>query len=204
MLGSSGWDIAINVSMGTVALLVKTGRRMQGPGQNSFLGSQKSGSIQLDILGRLLIHSWPDRHEWLKSQRWQLGPVHNRESDQPIINGVLPYKQTAVQWRTIHAPVWRSAAHTYVSKVYVAGSKCLRTAINATWYVRNTHIYGELKVPIFASYIRAQTEGFDWKLVRDDPRSAMWQTLLTTKGWSKSLLVLGQMQLPVTRQPKST
>jgi hypothetical protein len=37
-LGSSGWNIAINVSKGTVALLVKTGRRIQGPGQNSFLG----------------------------------------------------------------------------------------------------------------------------------------------------------------------
>jgi hypothetical protein len=40
MLGSSGWNVAINVSMATVVLLVKTGRRMQGPGQNSFLGSQ--------------------------------------------------------------------------------------------------------------------------------------------------------------------
>jgi hypothetical protein len=40
MLGSSGWKIAINVSKVTVALLVKTGRRMQGPGQKSFLGSQ--------------------------------------------------------------------------------------------------------------------------------------------------------------------
>jgi hypothetical protein len=163
MLGSSGWNIVINVSKGTVAVLVKTGRRMQGPGQNSFLGSQWSGSIQLGILGCLLKHSWPDRHEWLRSQIWQLGPVHNRESDLPNLNGVLPYRQTAVHWRTIHAPVWRSAAHTYVRKGYVAGSKCLRTAIKATCYVRNTHIHGELKLPIFASYIRALTRGFRLK-----------------------------------------
>jgi hypothetical protein len=40
MLSSSGLNIAINVSKGTVALLVKIRRRMQGPRQNSSLGSQ--------------------------------------------------------------------------------------------------------------------------------------------------------------------
>jgi hypothetical protein len=42
------------------------------------------------------------------------------------------YKHTAVQSRTRHAPVQISAAYTYDSKLYVAGSKCLRTEIYAS------------------------------------------------------------------------
>jgi hypothetical protein len=61
-------------------------------------------------------------------------------------------------------PVWRSSARIYVSQLHVAGSKCLRIAINATWHVRNKHIHEYLKVPTFDNHVRAQTGGFGWKL----------------------------------------
>jgi len=52
ILGSSGWKVAINVSKVTVALLVKTGRRMQAQARRAFWGANR--------VGRYSSVSWDD------------------------------------------------------------------------------------------------------------------------------------------------
>lgn len=78
----------------------------------------------------------------------------------------------------MHAPVWRSAASTYATKLHVAGTKLLRTAVNATGYIRNEHIHEDLNVPTSANHVRAQTESFDWKLAG----AGTWKTRVTNTG----------------------
>jgi hypothetical protein len=61
-------------------------------------------------------------------------------------------------------PVWRSAARSYVRKLQVLQSKCLRIANSAPWYMSNRQIHEDLGVPFFADHIRALTDSFDSKL----------------------------------------
>jgi hypothetical protein len=61
-------------------------------------------------------------------------------------------------------PIWRSAACTYLRKLQVIQSKCLRIATGALWYTSNVQIHEDLGVPFFAEHIRALTQSFDSKL----------------------------------------
>jgi hypothetical protein len=88
-----------------------------------------------------------------------LGPVLNRKSDLSIRNGVLLYKQLIRPMMDYACPAWRSAARSYVRRLQVLQSKCLRLAT-----VSNRQIHEDLGVPLLADHIRALTESFDSKL----------------------------------------
>jgi hypothetical protein len=62
-------------------------------------------------------------------------------------------------------PVWRFAPHSYIKKLQVVQSKCLRIATNAPWYIGNRQIHDDLGVPYFSDHINSLTERFDSKLV---------------------------------------
>ena len=92
-----------------------------------------------------------------------LGPLLNRKSDLPVPNGVL-YKQLIRPLMDYACPAWRSDARSYVRRLQVLRSKCLRLATGAPWYVSNRQIHEDLGVPLFADYIRDLAESFHSKL----------------------------------------
>jgi 4-amino-4-deoxy-L-arabinose transferase-like glycosyltransferase len=93
-----------------------------------------------------------------------LGPRLNMKSDLPVRNGVLLYKQLIRPMLSYACPAWRSTALSYVRKMQLLESKCLRLATVAPWYVSNKQIHGDLDVPLFADHIKALTASFDSKL----------------------------------------
>jgi hypothetical protein len=87
-----------------------------------------------------------------------LSPVLNRRSGLSITNGVLLYKELICPMMDYACPIWWSAPYTYINKLQVLQSKCLRIATNASWYVGNKQIHEDLEIPFFANHIRALTE----------------------------------------------
>jgi hypothetical protein len=73
-----------------------------------------------------------------------LGPFLNMKSDLSVRNGVLLYKQLTHPMMDYAYPAWRSAARTYVRRLQVLQSKCLRLATGAPWYVSNRQIHEDL------------------------------------------------------------
>jgi 4-amino-4-deoxy-L-arabinose transferase-like glycosyltransferase len=61
-------------------------------------------------------------------------------------------------------PIWRYATRSYVRKLQVFQSKCLRIATGAPWYICNRQIHEDLGVPFFDEHIRAPTESYDSKI----------------------------------------
>jgi hypothetical protein len=99
-----------------------------------------------------------------------LGPLLKRKSDLSVRNGVLLYKQHIRPMMDYACPTWRSDARTYVRRLQVLQSKCLRLPTGATWYVSNRQIHEDLGVPLFGDQIRASTATFYSKLVDvEDP-----------------------------------
>jgi len=92
------------------------------------------------------------------------GPLLNRKSGLSVRNGVLLYKQLIRPVMDYGCPAWRSTARSYIWKLQVLQSKCLRLATGAPWYVSNRQIHEDLGVPLFADHIRALSESFDSKL----------------------------------------
>jgi hypothetical protein len=43
--------------------------------------------------------------------------------------------------------IWNSASHTHIDKIQVLQNRILRMALNAPWYVRNTTINKDIKLP---------------------------------------------------------
>jgi len=69
-----------------------------------------------------------------------LGPLLNRKSDLSVRNGVLLYKQLIRPMMDYPCPAWRSAARTYVQRLQVLQSKCLRLAtVPPGTYVTGRH-----------------------------------------------------------------
>jgi len=93
-----------------------------------------------------------------------LGPLLNRKSDLSFRNGILLYKQRIYPMMGYACPTWRSAARTYVRRLQVLQSKCLRLATGAPWYVSSRQIHEDLGVLLFADHIRALTASFYSKL----------------------------------------
>jgi len=91
-------------------------------------------------------------------------PGLNRKSDLSARNGVLLYKQLIRPMMDYVCPAWRFVERSYVRRLQVLQSKCLRLATGAPWYVSNRHIHEDLGVRLFADLIRALTESFDSKL----------------------------------------
>ena len=111
------------------------------------------------ILGtRLTCSPHIDQVKQKAAQR--LGPLLQRRSGLSIWNGVLLYKQLICPMMDYRCPIWRSTAHSYVRKLQIIQSNCLRTATGAPCYISNRQIHGDLGVPFFADHIR----GFDSKL----------------------------------------
>jgi hypothetical protein len=74
-----------------------------------------------------------------------LGPLLNGKS------GVLLYKWLIRPMMDYACPTLRPAARTYVRRLRVLQSKCLRLVTGAPWYVRNRQIHEDLGVPLFAT-----------------------------------------------------
>jgi hypothetical protein len=98
-----------------------------------------------------LIHGTPDRRTSTRyaERRLKDGPVHQErcaalQAPHPPYDG-------------LRMPIWRSAARTHVHK-------CLRIAMNASWYVSNRRIHEDLDITNFADSIKALTESCDSKL----------------------------------------
>ena len=73
-----------------------------------------------------------------------LGPLVNRISGLSIRNGVLLHKHLIRPMMEYACPFWRSAARSYIKKLQVVQSKCLRIATNASWYIGNREIHCDL------------------------------------------------------------
>jgi hypothetical protein len=88
------------------------------------------------------------------------GPPCKRSSRDP------PASQELQQGRRFHleSKPTKTNARSHVRKLQVLQSKCLRTEINAPWYVSTRQIHEDLEIPFFADHIRALTESFDSKL----------------------------------------
>ena len=93
-----------------------------------------------------------------------LGPLLIKKSDLSVRNGVLLYKQLIRPMMDYACHAWRSAARSYVRRLQVLQSKCLRLAIGAPWYVRNKQVHEDLCVPLFADHIKDLTASLDTKL----------------------------------------
>jgi len=91
-------------------------------------------------------------------------PLLNRKSDLSVRNGALLYKQLIRPMMDYACPVWRSAARTYVRRIQVLQSKCLRLATGAPRYISNRQTHEDLGVPLFVDHIGVLTESFDSKL----------------------------------------
>ena len=103
-----------------------------------------------------------------------LGPLLNRKSDLPIMNGVLLYKQLIRPMMDYACPAWRFSARSHVRRLQLLQSKSLRLATGAPWYVTNRQIHKHLSVPLFADHIRALIESFYSKLA-DVGNPLLWQ-----------------------------
>jgi hypothetical protein len=93
-----------------------------------------------------------------------LGLLLNSRSELSIRNGVLLYKQLFRSMMDYACAAWRSAARTYVRRLQVLKSKCLRLVTGAPWYLSNRQIHEVLGAPLFADHIRALTASFDSQL----------------------------------------
>jgi hypothetical protein len=60
--------------------------------------------------------------------------------------------------------VSRLGVRSYIKKLQVVQSKCLRIATNAPWYIGSRQIHDDLGVPYFSDHIISLTERFDSKL----------------------------------------
>jgi 4-amino-4-deoxy-L-arabinose transferase-like glycosyltransferase len=52
-------------------------------------------------------------------------------------------------------------SRSYVRKLQVLQSNCLRIATNSPWYISNSQIHEDLGILFFADHIRAVRESFD-------------------------------------------
>jgi hypothetical protein len=57
-----------------------------------------------------------------------------------------------------------SAARTYMRRLQVLQSKCLRLAMGDPWYISSRKVHEDLGVPVFADLISVLTASFDSKL----------------------------------------
>jgi len=167
----SEWILAINVSKSTAIIFARAGWRFIQPRPVTFFGEPIEWVDRTRYLGVTLdtrLTSWsPDIDQVRKrtAQRMgMLGPLLNRKSDLSVRNGVLLYKQLIRPMMDYACPAWRSAARSYVRRLQVLQSKCLRLATGAPWYVSHRQIHEDLGVPLFADHIRALTVSFDSKL----------------------------------------
>jgi hypothetical protein len=92
-----------------------------------------------------------------------LGPLLNRRSGLSTRNGVLLYKQLIRPLMDYACPVWRFAPRSYIKRLQVVQSKCLRIATNAPWYIGNRQIHDDLGVPYFSD-LSSLAERFNSKL----------------------------------------
>jgi hypothetical protein len=93
-----------------------------------------------------------------------LGPVLNSRSGLSIRNGVLLFKELVRPMMDYACPIWRYAACSYIRKLQVLQSKCLRIAAGAPWYIRSRQIHEDLGVPFFDEHIRILTKSYNSKL----------------------------------------
>jgi hypothetical protein len=93
-----------------------------------------------------------------------LGPLLNRRSGLSIRNGVLLYKQLIRPMMDYACPVWRFAPRSYIKKLQVVQSKCLRIATSAPWYIGIRQIHDDVGIPYFSDHISSLTERLDSKL----------------------------------------
>jgi len=166
----SEWRIAINVSNGTAIIFARAGRPFIDLRPVTLFEEPIESVDRTRYLGVTLDTrlTWsPHIYQVMKrtAQRMgMLGPLLNRKSDLSVRNGVLLYKQLIRPMMDYACPSWRSAARSYVRRLQVLQSMCLRLVTGAPWYVSNRQIHEELGVPLFADHIRDVTASFDSKL----------------------------------------
>lgn len=84
----------------------------------------------------------------------KLNPLMNRRSRLSVGNKILLYK-TIVRPTLLYAsPAWGHAARSHLKKLQSVQNKCLRRALDAPWFVRNTQILREAKLPLLSDFMR--------------------------------------------------
>jgi hypothetical protein len=119
------WRIAINFSKSTAVLFAKTTRCIQRTRPVQLFGEP----IQWVDTARYLVVTLDTRLTWSAhvnqvgrkaAQRLGVfGPLLNRRSGLAIENGAMLYKQLIRPIMDYAYQIWRSAAHTHVSKLQV-------------------------------------------------------------------------------------
>jgi hypothetical protein len=74
-------------------------------------------------------------------------PTRGGGTSMSVRNGLLLYTQFIRPTIDYSCPIWRSAGRSYIKKLQVLQTKCLRTTINAPIYVRNRKIHEDLVLP---------------------------------------------------------
>ena len=154
----SEWRITINMSKTTAIIFARAVRRFIQPRPVTLFGGPLKWVDTARYLGVTADKglTWSPHIDQVRKKTAQrmgmLGPLLNRKSDLSVRNGVLLYKQLVRPTMDYACHSWSSAARTYVRRLQVLESKCLRLATGALWYVSNRQIHEDLGVPLFAEH----------------------------------------------------
>lgn len=81
-----------------------------------------------------------------------------KNSNLNIRNKLLLYTSIIRPMMTHGAPVWAFAAKTNKYKMAVLQNKVLRIITNAPWFIRNSQLRSDLKIPSICDYIKLRAE----------------------------------------------
>jgi hypothetical protein len=141
--------IVINVSKSTAIIFARAGRRFIQPRPVTLFGEpiqwvDTTRYLWVTLNTRLNWSPHIDQVRKKTAQRiYVLDPLLNRKSALSVRKRVLLHKQLIRPMMEYACPARRSADRTYVRKLQVLKSKCLRLATIAPWYVtgRYTRIW---------------------------------------------------------------
>nr|CAD7424542.1 unnamed protein product [Timema monikensis] len=107
---------------------------------------------------------WMNLNTWRlnKARQWLgiLGPLLNRRSALSTRNGLTLYKQLLRPIINYACHAWGHLADTYMRRMQVFQSVCLRIILGVPWYVRNETLHRDLDMPTIKDHFRGLAQSF--------------------------------------------
>lgn len=93
-----------------------------------------------------------------------LYPIINRNSEMSLANKLMVYKVAMRPVMTYAAQVWGFLAKSNFQHLQVLQNKILRMITNAPWFVKNTTLHNDLRIPELKAFIAKVSKKFFQKV----------------------------------------
>lgn len=129
-------------------------------------GTNITWSENVKYLGLTLDHrlNWSEHiNRRVQSTRkiiLQLLPLIGRNSVLSLKNKLRIHKSVIVPHLYYGCQIWGYTNNTNINKIQAVQSRNLRTITRSPWFLRNQHIFSELKIPLARDYIKNLSEIF--------------------------------------------